>query len=110
MNKMTGGFYRFRSGFRVVTSEPVSYEGQMCVQVAQAYIRFTEPMTVRVNEDGTAYAYPGRAYLPLSLLSHEMEMIGPVVHDHTGSFRAFQPKLIKVVPKRKRNKKRRTRK
>lgn len=98
MNKMTGGFYRFRSGFRVVTSEPVSYEGQMCVQVAQAYIRFTEPMTVRVNEDGTAYAYPGRAYLPLSLLSHEMELFGPPVD----GFRAYQQKLIKVVPKRKR--------
>ena len=107
MNTQIGGLYRFRSGIRIITSAPELYEGQLCVQVAQPYIRFTEPMTVKANEDGTAYAYPGRSHLPLSLLSHKMQMIGPTVHDHTGIFRAFSPKFVKIVPKKRKNKKRR---
>lgn len=107
MNTHIGGLYRFRSGIRVVTSDPVEYEGQMCVQVAQPLIRFTEPMTVKTNEDGTAYAYPGAAFLPLSLLSHEMKMIGPTAQDSMGFFRPFEPHLIKAVPKKRKTKKRR---
>ncbi len=89
-----GGLYRFRSGVRVVMSEPTMNEGQLKVEVAMPFIRFTDPCTVKVNTEGEAYAYPGRAFLPISLLCNELEIYGPVVD----GFRQYRQKFIKDLP------------
>jgi hypothetical protein len=105
MSKLTGGLYLFRSGFRIIVGEPEMHEGQLNVPVAQPYIRLTSPLSVRVNEDGTPFAYPGVAYLPVSLLSHKAVLNGSAQQDSFGSFDTFNLVTIKEVPKR--NKKRR---
>lgn len=90
--------YRFRTGYRVVVSPPAYFQGELQVGVRQPDIRL-DPKSIRLDDNGLPFTYPGVAYLPVSLLSHKL------VLKRDGEYSTFSEELIKVVPKKRKKRK-----
>ena len=95
--KTTGQIYRFKdAGIQVVLTEPYNFNGKIVVKTGQPFIRLGSPSMVRLNEDGTV-KWSGIAYIEVERATHVYHL-GPVEDGYC----SITPQLVRVIPKKKR--------
>lgn len=99
---MIGKIFQFKdAGIQYVLSEPYKFNGKTMVEVGQPFIRLGSPMMVRLDADEKV-KWSGIAYLEVSLATH-VYTLGPV----EDGYRSIAPQLVRVIPKKKRTRKKR---